>query len=174
MYQAGIKNITLYENTGITFNRYDPLNQRAITNIITDAATIFIDNINQPEFDIKLKFKNGRMAQDFKIEFLLLGLTLENYDLLNQIKTSIYGWCFKVEFYDGSFRYYNTPVWCRESEIKPHDEMSFKATLENTVSSVEPYYELTPTEEVSSTPIYRWDTTLLTWDSEIYTFDYEL
>jgi hypothetical protein len=38
MYQAGVKNITLYEKTGISFNRYDPLNLRAITDLIGGGA----------------------------------------------------------------------------------------------------------------------------------------
>jgi hypothetical protein len=170
MYQAGIKNITLYENTGITFNFYDPLNLRAITDLSNLGAVILIENMQQPEFDIKLKFRNGFMAQDFKVEFLLLGLTLDNYNLLNQICSSIYGWCFLVEFYDGTFKYYNTPIWCRESDIKPHDEMSFSLALENPVPSIISYYEFTP--DISTTPIYHFDTELLTWDSAIYTFDY--
>lgn len=172
MYQAGVKNITLYENTGISFNRYDPLNLRAITDLVGGGVVIRIENLQQPTYTIKSKFKNGKVAHDYKIEFFLLGLTLENYDIINQIKTSIYGWCFLVEFYDGTFRFYDTPVRCLESEIKPHDEMSFKLTLENIVPSTQSHLDYVP--NVSTTPIYRFDTTILTWDSEIYTFDYAL
>lgn len=169
MYQAGVKNITLYENTGISFNRYDPLNLRAITDLVGGGSVLLIENYQRPEYEVKLKFKNGQLTQDYKLEFLLLGLTLDNYDLINQIKGSIYGWCFLVEFYDGTFKFYTAPVRCLESEIKPHDEMSFKLTLENVVPSIQPYYEFVP--DISTTPIYRFDTTLLTWDNDIYTFD---
>jgi hypothetical protein len=173
MYQAGIKQITLYENKNVTFRFWDALNLSAITELACQGDIIVIENLQRPEFDIKLKFsKAGNVTQDFKVEFLLLGLTLDNYELLNQFKTSIYGWCFLVEFYDDTFKFYNTPVYCKQSEIKPHDEMSFKVEMLTAVATTQKYYEYTP--GISGVPTYRWDTELLTWDSEIYSFDYEL
>jgi hypothetical protein len=173
MYQAGIKNIILYENKGITFRYYDPLNTAAITALESKGRVVQVLNLQRPEFDIKLKFsKSGLLGSDYKVIFLLLGLTLENYEQLNEFATSINGWCFLVEFYDGSFKFYNTPVFCRESEIKPQDEMSWKVTLETAVPTTKSYLEYTP--GISLNPVYRADTTLITADSEIYSADYEL
>jgi len=171
MYQAGIKNITLYENKGIAFRFWNPGNLYAITDLVSTGQVILIENLQRPEFEIKLKFgKSGKVLQDFSMEFLLLGLTLENYDLLGKLKTNIYGFCFLVEFYDGSTKFYNTPLFCKESDIKPHEEMSFKVKLETPVATDKNYLEYTA--EISN--YYRWDTELLTWDNEIYSFDYEL
>lgn len=171
MYQAGIKNITLYENKGIDFRFWNPGNLYAITDLVSTGQVILIENLQRPEFDIKLKFgKSGKVLQGFSLEFLLLGLTLENYDLLTKLKTNIYGFCFLVEFYDGTIKYYNTPLYCKESDIKPHEEMAFKVKMETPVDTDKNYYEYTA--EISD--YYRWDTELLTWDNEIYSLDYEL
>ena len=173
MYQAGVKNITLYENNGITKYYYDPLNLRAITDLETTGAAILIENMQRPEFDIKIEFSDGgKVLHDYSIEFLLLGLTLENYDLINQIKSSIYGWCFLVEFYDGTFKYFDTPIFSDDAEIKPHEEMSFELKLESRVPTEIYYLEYTP--GISTVPIYRADTTLLRADTTIYTADYAL
>jgi hypothetical protein len=89
MYQAGIKNITLYENKGITFRYYDPLNTAAITALESKGRVVQVLNLQHPEFDIKLKFsKSGALGSDYKVIFLLLGLTLENYEQLNEFATS--------------------------------------------------------------------------------------
>lgn len=172
MYQAGIKQITLYENKGISFKYWNPLNLSAITDLASTGKSILIENISQPTFDIKLKFGNsGKVLQDFTIEFLLLGLTLENYETLNSLKTNIYGWCFLVEFYDGTQKYYHIPTFCRQSEIKPHDEMSFKVTLQTAVGTDKNYFEYSPGVPLN---VYRLDTEQISWDTEIFTFDYEL
>jgi hypothetical protein len=172
MYQAGVKNITLYENKGIDFSYWDALDLRQISNIVSSGAIIQIENMQRPEFDIEQKLKGGKMGHDYSFKFLLLGLTLDNYDMLNQIMTSIYGWCFLVEFYSGEFRFYNTPIFCLDGKIKPHNEMSIEVNMKNPVHSLKSYFEYTP--GISGTQIFRWDSENLTWDSEIYTFDYEL
>lgn len=173
MYQAGIKNITLYENKGIKKTHYDPLNLRAITALSGLGTILFIDNFQRPEFDIKIELsKSGRVVHDYTVKFLLLGLTLENYDLIQQIKCTIYGWVFLVEFYDGSFKFYDAPVFAGDSEIKPHEEMSFEIELKSSVPSREYHLEYTP--DISTVPIYRADTTILSADTTIYTADYAL
>lgn len=173
MYQAGIKNITLYENKGIDFYFWDANDLTQISNISSLGSVISIENMQRPVFDIETKLlKIGKVGHDFKLKFLLFGLTVDNYNLIEQLFNSIYGWCFLVEFYDGSFRFYNTPLFVKDEKIKPHDEMSFELNMINPVSSLEKHYEYTA--GISSTPVFRFDTTLLTWDSEIYTFDYEL
>lgn len=173
MYQAGLKNITLYENIGITFNYFDPLNLRKITDLQSLGAVILIENVQRPEYDLKGSLsKSGSPVNDINVKFLLLGLTLENYDLINQIKLSVYGWCVLVEFYDGTFKYYNVPLFYGGHKIAPHKEMSFEVEMGTTVPTSEYHFEYTPA--VSLVPAYRWDSEILKWDSEIYTFDYEL
>jgi hypothetical protein len=117
--------------------------------------------------------KSGQVASDYKIDFFLLGLTLENYELLNELATNINGWCFLVEFYDGTFKFYNAPIFARDgAQIKPHDEMSWKVSLTNPVPSKSHYLEYTP--GLSLNPVYRSDTMLISADNEIYSADYEL
>lgn len=173
MYQAGIKNITLYENKGISFYFWDPNDLKQISNIENLGDVITIENMQRPEFDIEIKMlDSGDVGFDYSMKFFLLGMLLDNINQLKNIKKSIYGWCFLVEFYSGEYRFFNTPVFCDESKIQPHNEMSYEVELKSRVSSVQQYYEYTP--GISSVPVFRFDTTLLSWDTEIYTFDYDL
>ena len=173
MYQAGVKNITLYENKNITFNFWDPEDLNQITDINSGGQIINVENVQQPEFEIESELsKSGQIVFDYKAKFLLLGLTLDNYNLIEILTESIYGWHALVEFYDGTIKFFNVPLFMPESEIKPHDEMTFEIKIETKVPTKEKYYEFTA--DVSSVPIYRADTTLLTADSTIYTADYAL
>jgi hypothetical protein len=173
MYQAGVKNITLYENKGISFRYYDLFDSSQITELVTLGDVILLENINRPKYEINSKFTNsGRLANSYKIDFILYGLLTDNINLIEQLANSIYGWCFLVELYSGEFLFYNVPVVCRANKIKPHDEMSYSVTLETTVPTFKTH--LNYTAGVSGIPVYRFDTELLTFDSEIYSFDYEL
>jgi hypothetical protein len=173
MYQAGVRNIYLYENTGVSFVHYDALNLRVITDLQTLGTVITVENMQRPEFDISLLFsKSGYVTQNLNLQFYLLGLTLDNYDLINQLKKSIHGFCLLVEFYDGDFRFYNAPLFCNEAKINPHKEMSFEIKMSTKVPTKQMYYEYTP--GISLNPVYRCDSEILTCDSEIYSCDYEL
>ena len=134
---------------------------------------MLIENYQQPNFEIKNSFsKGGRIVQDFTAIFFLFELNVESYELIEQLQNSIYGWCPLIEFYDGTFKYYNTPLICREGEIKPHKEMAFEIKMENVIPTTKSYYDYTP--GVSLIPVYRFDTELISWDNEIYSWDYEL
>jgi hypothetical protein len=173
MYQAGVKKITLYENKGIAFTFYDALNSNAITNLTSTGQVIVIENEQQPTFDISLTFsKRGRLLSDYEIKHYLYGLTKENYSALQSLTTSIFGWCFLIEFYDGTYKFYDTPIYCRESKINPHQEMSFEVVLKTAVGTSKNFYDYDP--DISTVPVYRFDSTLISWDSEIISFDYEL
>jgi len=173
MFQAGVKNITLIEKNNVTFRYYDPLDLSKITNISTSGAQIVIENLQHPEVEIKYKFsKSGNVTQDYTVKFFILEYSVENLQLIEQIKTSVYGWSLLIEFYSGDFRYYDCPLVCRESDIKPHKEMAFTVSLENPAPSTKPHLNYVP--GISLIPVYRFDTELLTFDTEIYTWDYEL
>lgn len=173
MYQAGIKNITLYENTGINFRFYDPLNLREITDIVSSGAVILIDNVQQPDYDVSvLLSKSGKLAKEYKSKFYLFGLDLSTEADLSQLKTSIYGWCPLIEYYDGTFKFYNTPLFLGDAKMSQHKEMAYEVTMGTTAPTVQSYYDYTP--GVPNLPYYRADTDLITADTEIYTADYEL
>lgn len=173
MYQAGIKNITLYENKGITFNHYDPLDYSQISNIEYEGSVIEITNNQLPSLDIELTLSdNGQPGLNYNLKFYLLGLILDNYDTLFQLKTSIYGWKMLIEFYDDTYRFYDAPIFCKNSKINPQFEMAYEIEMKNPVLSLAKYYEYTP--GISTVGVYRADTTILTTDSTIYTADYAL
>ena len=172
MYQAGIKKITLYENKGISFVFYDAGDSSKITDLSNSGEVITLENLNRPEFDIKVMLSNsGFVLNEYTLNFLFFGLTLVNFNQLFKLKTSVYGWCVLVEFYDGTIKFYNTPLFCKKSDIKPHEEMSFTVELETAVPTPVSHYNYLADVFL---PIYRADTTLLTADTTIYTADYAL
>jgi hypothetical protein len=173
MYQAGLKNITLYENKGIAFMFYDQNDLSLITDITSTGDVIAIENLQRPKLDIISEFaKSGKLYHSYKLEFLLLGLLQDNLLIIEQLTNSIYGWCALVEFYDGEKRFYPAQLFCKGSKINPSEEMSFKIELVSPVPSSKTFYNYLPDQSLN--PVYRWDSTILSWDSGIYSFDCEL
>ena len=180
MYQAGIKNISLYENVGISFLHYDPLNLQAITDLSGTGAILSIANDQEPAFNIDIKLSDsGKVVQDYTLKFFIYGLLTASYDLLIQLNTSVYGWCMLFEFYDGTFKFYDTPIFCKGSKIDTQKEMTFEVEMKTAVptsslmfNSAAFHYDYD--KDISTVPIYRADTTILTADTTIYTADYAL
>lgn len=171
MYQAGVKNIMLYENNGIKFRNFDLYDESQITDLSNLGQVITIDNSERPTFEIDTKFsKIGKRASDYKLNFVLPGLTESNLDLISKLSESVYGWCFLVEFYDGTFKFFNVPVFYSSDKIKPHEEMAFEVSLSTNTPTLKRF--LNYTANVSGVPEYSFDSTLLTIDSTIYSFDY--
>lgn len=173
MYQGGIKNIKLYENKGIDFYYYDPIDLKQITNLTNLGDVIEIENFQRPDFEVNQSIgKGGALLSELIVKFRILGLNSETENTIDILKSSIYGFCPLVEFYDGAIKFWNAPLFCRESNIKPQSEMSFEVSLKTSEPTKEKYLEYTA--GVSTTPVFRADTTLLTADSTIYTADYAL
>jgi hypothetical protein len=173
MNQAGVKSITLYENKSIAFRFYNPLDTNSITDLTCAGAIIEILNECQPEFDIDIKIADsGQVTYDYTLKFFLFALTQNTLNELIQLITSIRGWCFLAEFYDGTKKFYNTALRTKASKIKPHKEMVFEVEMITVVPSIKKHLDLV--SGISSVPVYRADTTLLTADTEIYTADYGL
>lgn len=171
MYQAGVKNITLYENKGISFSYYDSQNENAITDLTGQGSILQVENDQLIEFDINMFLGNsGDILNDYMIKFFVLGYTLDNIELVKLLQNSIYGWCVDVEFYDGTHKFYNTPLKVQESKAVMQEEMSFSIEMKTPVPSTKIHLDYDPTASVITT--YRADTTLLTADNAIYTADY--
>jgi hypothetical protein len=172
MYQAGVKNITLYENNLIRYTHYDQLDLSLITNITSLGAVIAIENIQQPKLDVNSAFsKSGKLYHDYKVDFNFRGLLQDNLLLINQLVDSIYGWCILAEFYDGTKKFYPAQLFCRGAKINPSEAMQFAIELSSPVPSSKTF--LTYLENQSTNPIYKWDSSILSFDSAIYSFDYD-
>lgn len=173
MYQAGIKKISLYENDGIKFYHFNPLDKQDITDLSSSGAIVVIENNQQPSFDCKLAFSNqGELTFSYSLEFFLYGYFSANLGIINQLKRSIYGWCMLVEFYDGTFKFFNNPIYFRQSEIKPHSEMAINIKASTAVPTRKVPMVYTP--GISTIKVFRADTTILSADNDIYTADYAL
>jgi len=173
MYQAGIKTIKLYENNGIDFFHYNPLNKQDITHLETSGAIITIDNLQQPKLKNKISFSDsGKIQFKYELSFLIFDYSIDSIIALEQIMSSIYGWCMDIEFYDGTHKFYSTPIFCRNGNTDPSKEMIFEVEMTNAVLTTRIPYDYTP--GVSELIAYRADTTKLTADNSIYTADYAL
>lgn len=173
MYQAGVKQILLLENKGITFQFYDPNNNNAITNLETLGSVITVDNNQLPEFEFDFEIgESGEILYGYSLKFYILDYSSSNISLIQQLKRTIYGWCIEIEYYDGTRKFYNTPFKCQKGSIKVQEEMSFEINLETIVPSNIRHLDYVPDAVVGQ--IFRADTTLLTADTTIYTADYAL
>jgi hypothetical protein len=172
MYQAGIKNITLYENLNITFRHWNNLDYNDITDLSCLGDVILIENESRPELKINTKIsKSGKVGFEYDLKFILFGLLQSNAFLIEKLTESVYGWSMLAEFYDGTFKFYPAVLKIGNGEIKTHDEMIATINMSSSVASLSNYYDLT--FGVSLIPTYRFDSTLISFDDEIYTFDYE-
>lgn len=174
MYQAGIKTIRLYENYGIDFYHYNPADKQDITHLEGLGSVITIENVQQPELKITTVLtKSGKLGFNYELKFLFFGLNLESFNTIDQLRRSKYGWCVDVELYDGTHRFFNTPLFLpKDSEINPNKEMTFEVEMSSPVASLVRPYNYTP--GISELIAYRADTTILTADNAIYTADYAL
>ena len=171
MYQAGIKQITLIENKDVDYTFYDVLDENKITDL-TFGTSILLDNVKLPKFDVKVAPNNhGKLGYEYKVEFYLLGYILENVQTLETLRCSIYGWTMLVDYYDGTKKYYPTPMYFNESKLEPQTEMSYECVVETRVPTEQTYLEYSDGETLQG---YRADTTLLTADTTLLTADYAL
>lgn len=173
MYQAGIKNITLIEDKAVGWTYYDPTDLYKISNLTYSAGAIVIENCQFPKFEVKVTIGDrGKLLYNYSLEFILMAYITENIDSLEQLQESIYGWIMLVEYYDGTYKLYPSPIFFNETDFKPQDEMNFFVKMKSGTPTEQRYFEYTP--GISTVVAYRADTTLLTADSILYTADYSL
>lgn len=173
MYQGGIREITLYEDNGIQAFHYDPLDLNKITNLRTNGSTISILNEQLPSFDFNVSLgKNGVALYSYSISFHILGYDQEKMDDIAKMGHSLNGWSFLVTYYDGTSKFYKTPLFLNDSKIKMQKEMAFEVTLSNRVPSTIGYLDYVAGQV--NLESYRFDTTVLTFDTAVYRFDYDL
>ena len=173
MYQAGVKNISLYENNQVSFRYFDLYDLSQITDLQNVGFVYNIENMQRPVLDIELTFgKNGKILYNYKLEFILFGLLTDNQKFIEALALSIYGWSLLVEFYDGTFKFYPITLNLDSANIKPQSEMTFAVKMSVPIPSTSKH--LNYIAGVTGIPTYRFDTELMSWDDTIYTWDYEL
>lgn len=169
--QAGTNNITLYENNELTFRFHDDTDRNKISALVTSGETIEIENDQRPAFNFEvLTNRNNRIMFSYELEWYIFDLTIESLEEIQTIKESIYGWCPLIEYYDGTRKFYNVPMFCPdEVPIDTQDSMAFRMKLAPRVNTTKRHYNYFTAEELG----IKADTTLITADSTLYTADYE-
>jgi len=171
MYQAGIKNITLYENKDLTFVFHDPVNLDRVSALVTSGEKIEVLNDQRPEFEFNIQSGgNRKILFNYNMSFFIYDLTLANIEIIRSIKESIYGFKPLIEFYDGSSRFYNVPLFCSEdAAMNPHQSLHFDVKLNTRVATIQSFYNYYTTDALG----FKADTTIITADTTLYTADYE-
>lgn len=173
MYQAGVKQITLFERKGVSYYFYDPINVNAITDVVNSGAQIVVENYQLPTFEIEeIKITGqGKTGFDYVVKFYLLDYSSVNKATVQQIKESMHGWAVDIEFYDGTHKFFDVPFRCINAKINPNQEMAFEIELRPAVKSIVEHLDYTP--GLTLYTVFTFDSTTVTFDSSIDTFDYE-
>ena len=170
MYQAGLRKLTLYENTGIVLIKDI---DGSILSISTAGHQVDITADQRPTLKINaVTGKNREILYEYFYEFYLFGLIDDTLDLFEILKKSLNGFVAVAYFNDSTnIFYYNIPVYCVEdSEMDTNQSMTFHVKLQTRVATRVKKISFLPT----ITTGYRADTTVLTADNAILTADYRL
>ena len=102
--QAGVYKIVLYENKGLEV-QYRP--DGSIKAVLNTGETISLENCDDDTLEIGLEVEqkrsdNNKSLYKYIINWKLLGLSNENLDKINLLRSSIYKWVAFVQFYNKS------------------------------------------------------------------------
>ncbi len=128
MQQAGLNNITLYENNGISIT-YDSLGK--ISNITTTGNTIELEEcLNRPMFEFDcVPDNNNNLFWDYMITSILNDISLDTYNKLESLYQSIYGWIPKIELKSGDIILLNDPFFGESDELDTNETNTFELEI---------------------------------------------
>lgn len=133
MEQAGVYRVTLYENKDLNFV-YQAGNVVAIVN---DGDIINIENSDCNTSDIGLvqepqRNNNNRVKYRSTLNYILYDYSIEQLQLIEKIKKSIYGWIAKIEFYNQDTKVIPNPLRFNAANMT-NISNSFAVTIENAI-----------------------------------------
>jgi hypothetical protein len=140
MEQAGINDITLYENNGITIT-YDENGE--ILSVSSTGDTLELDGcLNRPLFEFECEPNNNNTLNwGYLITAILEGITESNQDELERLHESIYGWIPKIELKSGKTILLNDPFFATSDDLNTsQDHVYFLEISPRTTSNKKPLY----------------------------------
>lgn len=128
--QAGVYKVDLIENNNISAT-YSGDN---ITSISGSGATINLLNDQEITFKFSpIRGKNNKIQYKYELGFKDYDLSIENINLMNQIRQSIYGWIAKIEFYNKEIKIVNTPLKFVNSNLNNAVSNHYQTLIQNTI-----------------------------------------
>lgn len=137
--QAGIYKISLYENKDLSF---DYTGVGSITGINYGGNLIEIENSNDNTCMLSLvqtpeRNSNNELRYNSTISYILYDYSVENLQVIQKLKQSIYGWIALIEFYNGDLKIINTPLRFDNSAMK-NESNSFSIELKTIIPGKKP------------------------------------
>lgn len=141
--QAGIYQLNLLENKGIVKTKNA---DGTITAITTQGDTLtFETNANRPEYKNDLDPGNNNVVINEHIKnFILNSLTDDNYNIIEQLSDSIYGWIPVIEFMDNTKYIIQTPFFGSVGKVNTQQAHTFRIELEPRLKSLQELTLYTP------------------------------
>lgn len=131
--QAGIYRIVLYENKDVNLVFRPDGSIEGISNA-GDILTLENSDEDTRELDLILnprKNKNNKLRYKHTIIWKQLGLDSSNFEIINTLKNSIYGWLAKIEFYNNTEKIITNPFRFNESSINNNISNHYEIALNN-------------------------------------------
>ena len=132
MEQGGINSITLYEDKGINVV-YDGSNE--IENIYTAGDTIEITNDARINFSFETKKYNNKLKFVYTFDFIYWDLTLANFEEIQTLKKSIYGWKPLITFFNGNKKFIDTVFMFIDSKTE-NKKANYKISMSNQIPTL--------------------------------------
>ncbi len=143
MQQAGVNNITLYENKGLK-TLYNI--EGNIESITTTGQTLTINNYSQIKFKIEpQRDRNNTLVYNYILDYLLYDLTIVNINQVLDIKRSIYGFMPEIYYNNGDRVFINIPLIFEKNET-PNNSNHFKISIQNRIPTKQKPITVSPIE----------------------------
>ncbi|MDX1701312.1 MAG: hypothetical protein R3250_11885 [Melioribacteraceae bacterium] len=128
MEQAGINSITLYERKDLVVTRFGS----QYTDITNTGEVIEIENCQESKLAIATKINsNNRLSYQYTLSHLIFDLTLENFEKIELLTKSIYGFSPEFNFASGDIKFLNTCLQFQEAPLDNNVSNSFAISQKN-------------------------------------------
>ncbi len=134
--QAGIYKLDLYENKDVvlTFDSNDDIT--AISN--SGDVLNFETDYNDPKYsNDKEPGKNNIVINKHKILFHIDTLDQSNFDIIEKLQSSIYGWVVLIEFFSGDKYIINIPFFPEIDKLNSQVSHTFDIEMNPRIETTE-------------------------------------
>ena len=142
--QSGVAKLTLYENKNFNYSidNADSIN----ANTITNSGDVFEYNTNDNDIEYQQNVptaENNNVLFEHVLNLEINNLTIENYNQLQRLNSSIYGWIPEIEFMDGTRKVIEVPFWITIREFNSQQTHTFFVELRPRINTVEKLQNVT-------------------------------
>jgi len=138
MEQAGLNSVALYERKDLVVTRFGT----KYTNISSSGNVITISDCQQAKLNIGTKInKNNRLSYQYNLSNLLFDMTTENFEIIELLTKSIYGFTPEFTFSNGDIKYVNICLQFQEAPLDNNVSNSFAISQKNNEFSINKFID---------------------------------